>query len=94
MSSQSGSTQGGDSLFQNMDEQEQVYAPQQVPGADMPAAEVDQGGTAGNTFADGSLPVTPVVPVRPDASINTPIVAPTGSTRDADDGDATGSARS
>ena len=87
---------GNDStpLFQNIDEQEQVYAPQQLPGAIMPGDELDRGGTAGNTAADGPLPVTPVVPVRPDASANTPIIAPASSYRDVDDGDTTGPARS
>ncbi len=63
MGNQSGDMQGGP-LFQNMDEREAVYAPQQVPGAAMPAEEVDQGGTAGATNAAGADPAdrTPVVP--------------------------------
>lgn len=101
-------------LFQNMDEQEQVYAPQQVPGATMPDAERDQGDSAGEAAAGavatanlgagnpsgvtsasgpGTTDVgalTPVVPVRPDASATTPIITPASSYRDADAGDATG----
>lgn len=48
MSNQSRSTDqpGDDQLFQNMDEQERLYAPEQVPGAVGPDVEVDQGGTA------------------------------------------------
>lgn len=45
MSNQSGNMQGGDQLFQNMDEQEAVYAPQQLPGV-APSADAD--GDAGN----------------------------------------------
>lgn len=109
-------------LFQNMDEQEAVYAPQQVPGSNIPDAELDQGGSAGETTAgaagavaatnvggvgnpggvtsasgpgaSGVGAVTPVVPVRPDTSANTPIIAPSSSYRDANDGDMTGTARS
>ncbi len=64
MSNQSGNAQNNMPLFQNMDEQEQVYAPQQVPGAAMPAEEVDQGATAGATNDAGAGPAdhTPVVP--------------------------------
>jgi hypothetical protein len=58
MSNQSRSTdqQGGDQLFQNMDEQERVYAPEQVPGAVGPDAEVDQGGTAASGTANADEP--------------------------------------
>jgi hypothetical protein len=38
-------------LFQNMDEQEQIYAPEQVPGAVTDPNEVDAGGTAANSSA-------------------------------------------
>jgi hypothetical protein len=34
-------------LFQNSDEQERIYAPEEVPGTDLPAQEVDASGTAG-----------------------------------------------
>ena len=33
-------------LFQNMEEQERTYSPQQVPDSDIPAVERDQGDTA------------------------------------------------
>lgn len=48
MSNRSGNMQGGDQLFQNMDEQEAVYAPQQLPGGDQRAdADGDVADVAG-----------------------------------------------
>lgn len=44
-------------LFQNIDEQEAVYAPQQLPGNAMPGAEADQGGSAGE-LAAGAVAAT------------------------------------
>ncbi len=45
-------------LFQNMDEQEQAYAPQQLPGAGgIPGEEIDQGGSAGAAAA-GAIAAT------------------------------------
>jgi hypothetical protein len=87
MSNQSQSTAGaGDQLFQNMDEQERIFAPQQVPGAIPDPDEIDVGGTAGDNTAiasreraadgDANDDSHRVVPVRPDASINQPFVAP------------------
>jgi hypothetical protein len=85
----------GEQLFQGMDEREQVYAPEQVNAGDMPADEVDAGGTAasGTAIADaetnvgeganaGDQDTTRVVPVRPDTGINTPAVAPIDTTDD------------
>ena len=57
-----------DRLFENMDEQERLYAPEEVPGATQPPHEVDVGGTAASNTAstannqatgpaDGVLPV-------------------------------------
>lgn len=46
--------QGGEQLFQGMDERERIYAPEEVPGADLPAEEVDQGGTAASGSAVAS----------------------------------------
>jgi len=94
MSNQPGNAQNNAPLFQNMDEQEVVYAPQQVPGAVMSGNALDRGGTASTTADDGPPPVAPVVPVRPDVSATTPIIAPASSYRDADDGDVTGPDRS
>jgi hypothetical protein len=71
-------------LFQDMDEQERTYAPQEVPGATMPAEEVDRGGTAGQATAADAGDHEPFVPVRPDTSINQPVVAPAGTYRDSD----------
>ena len=38
-------------LFQNTDQQEQIYAPEQLPTAAMPVEEIDRGGTAGSGTA-------------------------------------------
>ena len=38
-------------LFQNMDEQERIYAPQQVPGEQIVAEERDRGSDAGESAA-------------------------------------------
>ncbi len=43
--------QGGEQLFQNMDEQERVYAPEEVPGTTLPPGEADVGGTAASGTA-------------------------------------------
>lgn len=44
MTDRSGSTGGqGDRLFKNMDEQEQIYAPQQDPGNERVAADENSG---------------------------------------------------
>ena len=40
------SNQQDDQLFKGMDEQERLYAPEQVPGAVVSDVELDQGGTA------------------------------------------------
>lgn len=55
MSNQPGNAQDAP-LFQNMDEQEAVYAPQQMPGSNIPDIERDQGGSAGEAPA-GALGV-------------------------------------
>ncbi len=41
-------------LFQNQEQQEQIYSPQQVPGTNIPAVERDTDGTA----AQGSAVAT------------------------------------
>jgi hypothetical protein len=44
-------------LFQNADEMERIYAPEDVPNANMPEHERDVGGTAGlDTFRDNEQP--------------------------------------
>ncbi len=60
MSNQPGNTQNNAPLFQNMDEQEQVYAPQQVPGNNLPGAELDQGASGGDdtAMAAGAIAAT------------------------------------
>lgn len=94
----------GDALFKNTDEQERIYAPQQVPGTDLPGEERDVGGTAGQSTgqaradtgdrddrvagAEGNEATVPIVGVRPDVSAAAPMPLP--ATNDADlDQDAT-----
>lgn len=64
MSDRSETTGGqGGQLFKNMDEQEQIYAPNQLPDAVMPAHEVDRGDTAASNTAQGNagdIDTTPV----------------------------------
>lgn len=55
MSDRSESTGGqGDQLFKNMDEQERIYAPNQLPDQVMPAHEVDRGENAASGSGQGS----------------------------------------
>ena len=51
-------------LFQNMDEQERIYAPQQVPGEQIVAEERDRGSDAGESAAadEAVVPAIGVVP--------------------------------
>jgi hypothetical protein len=46
--------QGGEPLFQKQEEQERIYAPEQVPGSDIPETEQDRGGTAAESTAAAS----------------------------------------
>lgn len=48
--------QNNDQLFKNMDEQERIFAPEQVPGIDIPSHEVDAGGTAGSSSGVANEP--------------------------------------
>ena len=41
-------------LFQNTDDQERAYAPEQLPGTNLPDEEIDRGGTAGSGAAAAS----------------------------------------
>lgn len=99
MSDQSRGAANDDQLFKNTDEQERIYAPQQVPGATLPGEERDVGGTAsqgaaqarGNdderiVGADGDSGTVPIVGVRGDLSAAAPMPLP-AATRDADLGD-------
>ncbi len=60
--------QGGEPLFQNMDEQEQRYAPAEVPDSDIPPVERDRGETAAEGTAvatdEGDQTTTRTVPIR------------------------------
>lgn len=88
-------------LFQNTDEQERMYAPQQVPGSNLPPEEQDSGGSAargtaladdrgaagdegnaGIAGADGDPGTMPVIPVRPDISVTTPVAVPAATDRE------------
>ena len=95
MSDQSSSADATNSgpLFQNMDEQERVFAPQQVPGAIRDTDEVDVDGTVGGAIAgtdtssnpDGEAVVgsepgpsqTPVIPAQPSIVTSTMPIPPT-----------------
>jgi hypothetical protein len=105
MSNQLGNTQDGGPLFQNTDEQEQVYAPQQVPGTAMPAEEVDRGGTAGEATAgdDAGTPVMPIAAVGAaglaagpgvGTAAAVPVIGAAALSDTNDDGDVTGPDRS
>lgn len=67
---------GGDRLFKQMDEQERIYAPQQVPGNVEVPAEVDDQGSAGAAAGWRDGVDVGVVPVRPDTGINAPVPVP------------------
>lgn len=57
-------------LFQNMDEQERIYAPEEVPGSDIPADERDRGSDVGESPARADLadePNAPIIGVVPGA---------------------------
>lgn len=63
MSDRSENTGGqGGQLFKNMDEQERIYAPNQLPDEVMPAHEVDRGESAASGTGQGS-----------DGDIDTPV---------------------
>jgi hypothetical protein len=65
-----------DRLFKQTDEQERIYAPQQLPdGVDLPA-ETDIQGSAGVGQRERGAADVGVVPVRPDTSINQPLPVP------------------
>ncbi len=70
---------GGDQLFKNADETERIYAPQTVPGTDIPSTELDADGSAGlGTFRDNERPAGgPVAPIgsNPTGSAAVPNVA-------------------
>jgi hypothetical protein len=58
-------------LFQKMDEQERIYAPQEVPGEQIVAEERDRGSDAGESVAEterGDEPAVPAVGVVPGAA--------------------------
>ncbi len=54
--------QGNDQLFKGIDEQERLYAPEEVPDTEVPAEEVDAGGTAasGTAVSSSDLALTNV----------------------------------
>ncbi|HEX6287818.1 MAG TPA: hypothetical protein VFZ66_01435 [Herpetosiphonaceae bacterium] len=65
---------GDKPLFQNMDEQERIYAPQQVPGEI--SDELDERGVGETGRGQDTADRVGVVPVRPDTGINSPVPVP------------------
>ena len=66
-------------LFQNTDDQEQAYAPQQVPGNAIPAHEEDADADAGRAaHGRADAPAFGVIPAVPagDISASTPAAGP------------------
>jgi hypothetical protein len=74
---------GGDSLFKQMDEQERIYAPQEIPGGVPIPEEVDQRPTDSGRGQDNEN-IVGVIPVRPEPGMHTPLPVPTV-TRDRDE---------
>jgi hypothetical protein len=69
----SGAT-GGDQLFKKMDEQEQIYAPHQIPGGVPGAGAHDaQGSTGLEPLNENQIGF---VPARLDPGINAPVPVP------------------
>ncbi len=74
-----GASQGSDRpLFENMDEMEREYAPEEVPGDERAAVETDRGGTAGMNIAGTGTEGDqerrePVFPIPQASGINVPI---------------------
>jgi hypothetical protein len=50
------SGQNDDQLFKRMDEQERIFAPEQLPGNNLPSHEVDVDATAGSRSAIANEP--------------------------------------
>lgn len=76
-SRQTGAADQNTPLFQNIDEQEQAYAPQQIPGNMDPAID-EQGsnlGRAGIDAPDGA-PVIPMMPAMGSSMNSVPIPSP------------------
>jgi hypothetical protein len=70
--------QGGEQLFKNMDEQERIYAPEEVPGTTLPPEEVDAGGTAasGTALPESDQRTVPVAGPLPTAGSTQPVPVP------------------
>ncbi len=70
--------QGGEQLFKNMDEQERLYAPEEVPGTALPPGEVDAGGTAasGTALPESDQRTVPVSGPLPTAGSTQPVPIP------------------
>ncbi len=77
--------QGGEQLFKNMDEQERIYAPEEVPNTALPPEEVDEGGTAASGTAvpesdQRTVPVAGALPISGSTGpVPVPVRAPTES---------------
>ena len=68
-------TTGGDRLFKTMDEQEQIYAPQQLPGG-VPGAGQDTQGSVNTGLEPLDQHQVGFVPARLDPGINAPVPVP------------------
>jgi len=67
---------GGDQLFKQMDAQEQIYAPQQVPGSVPVPEERDAQGSAGTAREQLDEGQIGILPMRPDPSTESSILVP------------------
>ena len=69
---------GGEQLFKNMDEQERMYAPEEVPDTELPVEEVDVGGTAasGTAVPASDTRTVPVSGAHPAAGGTQPVPVP------------------
>jgi hypothetical protein len=65
-----------DQLFKKMDAQEQIYAPQQIPGGVPVPEERDVQGSAGTGREQLNEDQVGFIPVRPDPGVNSPIPVP------------------
>lgn len=52
-----------DPLFKNMDQQERIYAPEEVPGMQIPSEERDRGSDVGENPARADRDAEPDIPI-------------------------------
>jgi len=63
-------------LFHNADAQEQVYAPQQVPGTNRPAIDDGDHSASADAALGANADTSRLVPVRPVVDANYPVIVP------------------